>query len=70
VLIGASGALRVEVLQGDGVVEGWVPGAVRDGGPAVTRAVAELEDLAVAAAPLRDVAARLHALARRVPHGM
>jgi S-adenosylmethionine-dependent methyltransferase len=70
VLIEASGALRVEVLQGDGVVEGWVPGAVRDGGPAVRRAVAELEDLAVAAAPLRDVAARLHAFARRVPDGM
>jgi S-adenosylmethionine-dependent methyltransferase len=70
VLIEASGVLRVEVLQGDGVVEGWVPGAVRDGGPAVTRAVAELEVLAAAAAPLRDVAARLHALARRVPHGM
>ena len=57
--------LGIEVLQGDGVVEGWVPGAVRDGGPTATRAVAELEELAGHAAALRDVAARLHALARR-----
>ncbi|GAA1301281.1 class I SAM-dependent methyltransferase [Pseudonocardia xinjiangensis] len=58
-------ALRVEVLQGDGVLEGWVPSAVRDGGPAAARAVAELEDLAAAAAPLVEMSARLHALARR-----
>lgn len=57
--------LRVEVLQGDGVLDAWVPGSVHDGGPAAARAVAELEALAVAAAPLRDVSTRLHALARR-----
>jgi S-adenosylmethionine-dependent methyltransferase len=57
--------LRVEQLRGDGVLEGWVPGSVRDGGPADTVAVAELDELAAAVAPLRDVAARLHALARR-----
>ena len=34
-------------------------------GPAAARAVAELEALAAGAAPLREVAARLHALARR-----
>jgi SAM-dependent methyltransferase len=56
--------LRVELLQGDGVLDAWVPGSVRDGGPAITRSVAELEGLAAAAGPLRDVAARLHALAR------
>jgi S-adenosylmethionine-dependent methyltransferase len=60
-----SGGLRVELLQGDGVLEAWVPGSVRDGGPAAAVAVAELEELAAAAAPLRDVAMRLHALARR-----
>ena len=59
-----NGGLRVEVLQGDGVLEGWVPGATRDGSPSATRAVAELEELATGVAPLRDVAARLHALAR------
>ena len=55
----------VEVLHGDGVLEGWVPGAVRDGGPSATRAIAELEELAVHVPALRDVATRLHALARR-----
>jgi hypothetical protein len=64
-LLEDAGALRVEVLQGDGVLEGWVPSAVRDGGPAAARAVAELEDLAASAAPLVEMAARLHVLARR-----
>jgi SAM-dependent methyltransferase len=64
-----AGALRVEILQGDGVLEGWVPGVVRDGGPGAARAVAELEDLAIHATALREVAARLHALARRPPAG-
>jgi SAM-dependent methyltransferase len=59
------GGLRVEALQGDGVLEQWIPGATRDGGPSAARAVAELEELAAGAIPLRDVAARLHALARR-----
>jgi SAM-dependent methyltransferase len=57
--------LRVESLQGDGVLEQWIPGATRDGGPSAARAVAELEELAAGTIPLRDVAARLHALARR-----
>jgi S-adenosylmethionine-dependent methyltransferase len=64
-LLESSGALRVEVLQGDGVLDGWLPGSVRDGGPAAEREVAELENLAATAIPLLDVAARLHALARR-----
>lgn len=64
-LLEADGALGVEVLQGDGVLDGWLPGTVRDGGPAATRAVAELEELAARVPALRDVAARLHALARR-----
>lgn len=69
-----SGALRrllevdglvVDVLQGDGVIEGWVPGSVRDGGPVAARAVAELEGLAAVEPALLEVAVRLHALARR-----
>ena len=60
-----SRGLAVEVVQGDGVLEQWVPGATRDGGPSAARAVAELEELAAGAIPLRDVAARLHVLARR-----
>jgi len=66
VLLESAGPLRVDVLQGDGVLEGWIPGSVRDGGPAAAREVAELEHLAAAAPPLLDVAARLHALARRI----
>lgn len=65
-LVVAAG-LAVEVLHGDGVLEAWVPGSVRDGGPTAARAIADLEALAVAAEPLRDVSTRLHALARR--HG-
>jgi SAM-dependent methyltransferase len=64
-LLESTGTLRVEVLQGDGVLDGWIPGAVRDGGPAAAREVAELENLVAGVAPLLDVAARLHALARR-----
>jgi len=64
-LLAADGALDVELLQGDGVLEGWVPGAVRDCGPAAGRAVAELESLAAADPALLDVSVRLHALARR-----
>jgi len=64
-LLEQGGALRVETLQGDGVLDGWVPGAVRDGGPAAARAVTELEDIAATASPLVEIAARLHALARR-----
>jgi SAM-dependent methyltransferase len=64
-LLETTGTLRMEVLQGDGVLDSWIPGSVRDGGPAAAREVAELENLVAAAAPLLDVAARLHALARR-----
>jgi S-adenosylmethionine-dependent methyltransferase len=59
--------LRLELLHGDGVLEGWVPGAVRDAGPAAAGPVGELEECAAAEPALIDVAARLHALARRVP---
>lgn len=57
--------LVVGSLQGDGVLEGWVPGVVRDGGPAAAQALAELEALAAVEPALLDVAGRLHAVARR-----
>ncbi len=60
-----SGGLRVELLQGDGVLEGWVPGSVRDGGPAAAAPSPSWRSWPPRRQPLRDVAARLHALARR-----
>jgi S-adenosylmethionine-dependent methyltransferase len=63
-LLEAAG-LAAETVQGDGVLDALVPGAVRDGGPATARALAELELLAAADPALRAVAGRLHALARR-----
>jgi SAM-dependent methyltransferase len=59
--LSADPALRLELLQGDGVLECWSPG---DGG--ATGALGELEELAAAQPALIDVAARLHAVARRV----
>jgi S-adenosylmethionine-dependent methyltransferase len=64
-LLEARGLLRVELIQGDGVLDGWVPGSVLDGAPAASRAVAELEDLAAATPALLELADRLHAVARR-----
>jgi S-adenosylmethionine-dependent methyltransferase len=57
--------LAIEVLQGHGVVSDMVPGAVLDGNPRAADALAQLELAAATRPPLRDVAARLHALARR-----
>lgn len=65
-LLEAAG-LAVETVQGAGVLDAFVPGAVRDGGPAATRSLAELELLAAADPALLAVAGRLHALARRSP---
>jgi S-adenosylmethionine-dependent methyltransferase len=64
-LLGAG--LTVELLQGDGVVTDLVPGSVLDATPANAEALAELERVAAVTPPLRDVATRLHALARRPP---
>lgn len=57
--------LVIEVLQGYGVVTDLVPGSVLEDKPGAAEALAELELVAGRQAPLRDVAARLHALARR-----
>jgi hypothetical protein len=49
------------------VVECWAPGPSREHeGGGAPRALGELEELAAAEPALIDVAARLHAIARRV----
>jgi len=55
--------LTVEVLQGHGVLAGLLPSTVREAGP--SDALADLELAAATQPPLRDIAARLHTLARR-----
>jgi S-adenosylmethionine-dependent methyltransferase len=63
-LLAASG-LAVELVQGDGVVSDLIPGGVLEGQPAAADQLAELELLVASRVPLRDIASRLHALARR-----
>jgi hypothetical protein len=63
-LLAASG-LSVELLQGDGVVSDLVPSGVVETHSEAADALAELELAAAERAPLRDIASRLHALARR-----
>ena len=62
-LLGAG--LHLETLQGHGLVSDLVPGAVLEANPGAVEALAQLEFAAATRPPLRDVAARLHALARR-----
>lgn len=57
--------LAIEVLQGHDVVADIVPGSVLESTPAAVDELAELETEAARRPPLRDIAARLHALARR-----
>ena len=61
----SAAGLDVELLQGYGVVADLVPGAVIEGNPGAADALAQLEVAAATQPPLRDVASRLHALARR-----
>ncbi|MGH4013281.1 MAG: class I SAM-dependent methyltransferase [Pseudonocardiaceae bacterium] len=56
--------LVVELIQGDGVVADLIPSGVLEAHPGATDQLAELELSAAARAPLRDIASRLHALAR------
>jgi S-adenosylmethionine-dependent methyltransferase len=63
-LVQASG-LSIELVQGEGVVADLVPGGVLEAHPGAAEALAELELCAAGRAPLRDIATRLHALARR-----
>jgi SAM-dependent methyltransferase len=59
------GGLTVELVQGHGVVADLVPGSVLEGNPGAAEALAQLELAAATTPPLRDIAARLHALGRR-----
>jgi SAM-dependent methyltransferase len=65
----AAGGLGVELTQGDGVVADLVLGGVLDAHPGAADQLAELELSAAGRAPLRDIASRLHALARRPVRG-
>jgi S-adenosylmethionine-dependent methyltransferase len=57
--------LVVELVQGDGVITDLVPSSVLEAHPGAADQLAELELSAAALAPLRDIAGRLHVLARR-----
>lgn len=57
--------LTVHLMQGLGVLADLVPGSVLENSPGAVDALAELEVAAATMAPLRDIATRLHAVARR-----
>ncbi|GGS38635.1 MULTISPECIES: class I SAM-dependent methyltransferase [Actinokineospora] len=57
--------LTVHLVQGLGVLTDLVPGGVLESNLAAAEALADLEATAATMAPLRDIATRLHALARR-----
>jgi SAM-dependent methyltransferase len=61
----ADAGLTVELVQGSGVLTDVVPGAVLELNAGAAEALAELELRVSTIAPLRDVATRLHAVARR-----
>ncbi|MBC6447673.1 class I SAM-dependent methyltransferase [Actinokineospora xionganensis] len=61
----ADAGLTVELVQGYGVVADLVPGSVLESNPGAQEALAQLELVAATTPPLRDVASRLHAIARR-----
>lgn len=57
--------LAIDLLQGQGVLSDLVPGAALEQDPSAAEILAELELRVARTPPLRDVAARLHAVARR-----
>ena len=57
--------LTVELVQGHGVLSELVPGAVLQQDPSAQDALVALELRLARTPPLRDIAARLHVLARR-----
>ena len=59
--------LVIEQVHGVGVFSELVPGAELDSRPGATEALAELEELATSLPPFRDIASRVHLLARRAP---
>lgn len=60
-----SAGLTVESVTGIGVVSGLISGAVRQAHPGADSDLARLETLIADRPPLRDIAAELHALARK-----
>lgn len=65
-LLESEGGLAIELVQGDGVFEGWLPGGVRVADP---DGVAELESVMSGMPELLVLAARLHLLGRRPQPG-
>ncbi|GLZ40170.1 methyltransferase [Actinokineospora sp. NBRC 105648] len=61
----AGGGLAVELIQGHSVVADLVTGSVLEANPGGPDALAELELVAAVTPPLRDIATRLHGVARR-----
>ncbi len=61
----AVAGLTVELIQGQAVLSDLVPGSALDNNPRAAEAMAELERVAALRSPLRDIATRLHAIARR-----
>ncbi|MDA3624399.1 class I SAM-dependent methyltransferase [Saccharopolyspora sp. WRP15-2] len=59
-----AGGLKVELIQGQAVLSDLVPGSVLDNNPRAADEMAELERIAAVQPPLRDIATRLHAVAR------
>lgn len=58
--------LSVELVQGHGVLTDLVPGSVLQQDSAAPEALAALERRLAATPPLRDIATRLHAVARKL----
>lgn len=65
VLLEADGRLAVERIQGHRVLADLVPAPLVENGGLSPADLEELEDTAAGTPPLRDMAARLHVLARR-----
>jgi S-adenosylmethionine-dependent methyltransferase len=57
--------LTVEQVHGVGVFSELVPGAELDAHPSAVDALAELDELAATRSPYREIASRIHLLARR-----
>ncbi|HTF47310.1 MAG TPA: methyltransferase domain-containing protein [Pseudonocardia sp.] len=64
-LLESAARLSIELVQGDGVFEGWLPPSVLEADANGQGAVAELAGLVAATPELLVLAARLHVLARR-----
>jgi len=64
-LLESAARLSIELVQGDGVFEGWLPGAVLESAAGGGEGVAELAGVVAGTPELLVLAARLHMLARR-----